>query len=645
MPQDSYSENQGRLVIERHWASREQVSYAWQALAASPQLDLCGLLIQIGQIDMAQAMEIRSMLGQASEQTVLGQSSPLQSTQATVLGQSSQAILSIPSTNQHSAPTLPPGSINESTVLGQLSPNQSQEKVAHLSQSSSGEFNISIPGYEVVKEIGRGGMGAVFLVNEEGSQTPCVAKVMLNADMGEEAYVRFKREARALAKLKHENIVAIKTFGEINGYPYFIMEHIVGRELKEHIEENLKQSGSAPPLDDVLELLTPVARALTYAHKKQIVHRDLKPANILIESGSERPIILDYGLAKSENQDLSESLSNGENLTKTGQALGTPAYMAPEQLDLSSQSGTQPANDVWGFAATLFFALTGQPPYVGPTPINIYNQLLRNSPPVLSDLNPNMPLWLEQLCELCFQRDMEQRPTMAAVLRALETRDSSGLNLKLTKAAKRKRLQKSALIALAFLVFIAISAGVYIALKPVEKDLEVLFIEDIPSRSRSPILKFSVKTNFEPNLIEVSATLNTGAEGKNEVKQKIVLSPENGIFRGEFSDIENGRYTVKVIVQPKGDEADVIPKEILVDQTPPSFNRVSVTAEGLLTGELSEDHCVVQWNSQNITVEKRQFKIQLDPFTLSNREALVVTDQVGHRLKLKQMPFHIVRAG
>lgn len=625
MPQDSYSESQGKLILARQWASQEQVSYAWQALAARPQFDLCAALVQMGQLNMAQAVEIRSSIGQASEQTVLGQHSAPQ---------------------PRAAPSLPPENKNESTVLGQLgSQRSSQERVPHLSQSSSGEFNISIPGYEFVKEIGRGGMGAVFLVNQEGSQTACVAKVMLNAEMDEDAYLRFKREAQAMAKLKHENIVAIKTFGEINGYPYFIMEHIVGRELKEHIEEHVAKTGSAPPIDVVLEWLIPVARGLTYAHKKGIVHRDLKPANILVEAESQRAVILDYGLAKTENQDLSESLSNGENLTKTGQALGTPAYMAPEQLDLSSQSGVQPANDVWGFAATLFFALTGQAPYVGPTPINIYNQLLKNSPPVLSDLNPRIPRWLVQLCELCFQRDMEQRPTMAAVLKALETQDSSGLNLNLTRAAKKKRTRKIALTIASFIVFIVSSAILYIYLTPDKAPLQAEFVGRVPSQSVETTLTLEVKSNYDPGKVQVSGTLFRN----NKALLNINFVPKDGIFQGVFDDLEDGAHSVEILVRSKAEQGPEqkieIKHSLLIDHTPPKISRLSMTADGWLSGEISEDNCTVQWNQKTIKSKNRRFRIQLDPLTFTSRDSLVVTDLVGHKAKPKTLPYHVVRKG
>lgn len=608
-------------------------------LARAPQLDLCEVLVQAGHLNPGQAMELRSVLQQDTEQTAFRAKEAGNAVDQTQLGQSSPGLLS-PSSAQVPAIPMVSDSSQDATFLGQAPIHQSShESAAHLSQSSSGEFHIVIPGYEVVKEIGRGGMGAVFLVNQEGSQTPCVAKVMLNADMGEEAYVRFKREAQALAKLSHENIVAVRSFGEINGYPYFIMEHIVGRELKDHVEETLKQSGSAPLVDQVLELLIPVARALTYAHKQGIVHRDLKPANILIEDQTKRPVILDYGLAKSESKDLTESLSNGENLTKTGQALGTPAYMAPEQLDLSSQSGAQRANDVWGFAATLFFALTGRAPYVGPTPINIYNQLLKDSPPPVTVINPQLPLWIEQLCELCFQRDMEQRPTMAAVLEALEKQDSSGLNLKLTKAAKKAKLKKILIVLAVFIALIAVSKSLSNIFDPNKKEFAATLVGDFPETLTSPLLKIRLRPSFTSSETRVTATATHLASKK---KTKITLSLSEGDHQGEFIDLKDGRYEL-IIEAAHGEDQLSIPKTFLVDQTKPSFTKVSITPEGLLSGELSEDQCSLTWNGKSVAVEGRRFQIPLDLLTLGNSGELIVRDFVGHESSLKQRPYHVVR--
>lgn len=288
--------------------------------------------------------------------------------------------------------------------------------------SKRSSTSLSFPGYQITREIGRGGMGVVYLGQQEGSAAEVVIKCMISDDNPIELVSRFHREARVLAQFNHKNIVSIKDFGTHEGQPYMVMPRIPGQDLKRFVEAGLEQTKALLPLEWTLRTMKQVAEGLTQCHSKGIVHRDLKPENIMIESPSETPILIDFGLAhvreRSEGASILEGL--GQQLTKTGEVLGTPAYMAPEQLDSDDKNAINEKADVWGFGATLFFALTGRAPYLGSSAYNIYKQLIKEDPPLPSSINPNVPPWLDQLCRDTMTRDSFLRPSMQCVLERLE---------------------------------------------------------------------------------------------------------------------------------------------------------------------------------------------------------------------------------
>src|SRR5262245_4249580 len=217
----------------------------------------------------------------------------------------------------------------------------------------------SVPGYALLRELGRGGMGVVFLAQQLRLNRP-VALKMPHAGLSAEEWRRFRTEAEAAARLSHPNIVQVHETGEHEGRPFLVMELIEGGSLAQQLTQ---APLAARPAAELLEKL---ARAVHYAHQRGVIHRDLKPSNVLLMTDG-TPKVSDFGLARR----LGESSSLGGEpsaRTQTGAVLGTPSYMAPEQAAGQGKEAG-PATDVYALGAILYECLTGQPPFRGATPV------------------------------------------------------------------------------------------------------------------------------------------------------------------------------------------------------------------------------------------------------------------------------------
>ena len=256
-----------------------------------------------------------------------------------------------------------------------------------------------IAGYDVLEIIGRGGMSVVYKAHQK-SLNRVVALKVLPAGMqaGPDVAARFRVEAEAIARLQHPNIVQIYEAGECNGVPYYAMEYIDGPTLS----QVLRDGPMAPT--QAAECLEQVARAVQYAHAHGVLHRDLKPANVLL---ADVPKIADFGLAK--------VLNSRNELTVTGQVLGTPTYMAPEQVR-GAPSGVGPASDVYSLGAVLYAALTGQPPFRGQTVYATMTQVADDEPPPPRSLGQTVPRDLETICLKCLHKDPLRRYATAQEL-------------------------------------------------------------------------------------------------------------------------------------------------------------------------------------------------------------------------------------
>ena len=231
-------------------------------------------------------------------------------------------------------------------------------------------------------------MGVVFKARQVNLNRIVALKMILAGQFaGQEDIQRFYTEAEAAANLDHPGIVPIFEIGEHEGQHYFSMGYIEGESLAQKVAD-----GPLPP-EEAAELVKKVCDAMTYAHERGVIHRDLKPANILIDRNGQ-PKVTDFGLAKKTEAD--------SNLTGTGQILGTPAYMPPEQA--SGKTDVGPLADVYSLGAILYCLLTGRPPFQAASPMDTLLQVLDKDPVPPTTLNSAVPIDLETICLKCLAK-------------------------------------------------------------------------------------------------------------------------------------------------------------------------------------------------------------------------------------------------
>jgi serine/threonine protein kinase/tetratricopeptide (TPR) repeat protein len=292
--------------------------------------------------------------------------------------------------------------------------------------SSEGSFkvppgleNVTVAGYDILAELGRGGMGVVYKARDRRLQRLVALKMVLaGAHVGPVGLARFRAEAEAVAKLTHANIVQIYETGEQEGRPFFSLEFVEGGSLEQQID------GSPTNPKAAAQLIETLARAMQVAHERGIIHRDLKPANILLarignqssmirarESDTQSlppshwsrttiPKIADFGLAKHVDDDSGQ--------TKSGTILGTPSYMAPEQAEGKTRD-VGPAADIYALGTILYELLVGRPPFRAGSPIDTIRQVVEQEPIRPRQLEPRVPLDLETICLKCLEKQPERR--------------------------------------------------------------------------------------------------------------------------------------------------------------------------------------------------------------------------------------------
>jgi WD40 repeat protein len=259
----------------------------------------------------------------------------------------------------------------------------------------------SVPGYEILGELGRGGMGVVYQARHVKLNRVVALKMILaGAHAAGEELARFRAEAEALARLRHPHIVQIYDVGENDGRPYFSLEFLEGGSLGRRL------AGTPLPPREAAALAETLARAVEAAHRCGIVHRDLKPANVLLTADG-TPKISDFGLAK--------RLDAGAGQTSSGAVLGTPSYMAPEQAAGQAHE-VGPATDVYALGAVLYEMLTGRPPFRAATSFETVQQVLTEEPVAPHSLQRRLAIDLETICLKCLQKDPRRRYASAAEL-------------------------------------------------------------------------------------------------------------------------------------------------------------------------------------------------------------------------------------
>jgi WD40 repeat protein/serine/threonine protein kinase len=308
-------------------------------------------------------------------------------------------------------------------------------------------FEAAFPGYEILGELGRGGMGVVYRARQVGLNRPVALKMILaGAHAGADQLARFKGEAEAVARLQHPNIVQIYEIGDLEGRPYFSLELVEGGSLEKHL------GGKPLPPREAAQLLETLARTVHYAHQHGVIHRDLKPANVLLAPNPKQtamtkkedpkpqggpvsdsatsdsgivsdfgfrisdfvPKVTDFGLAKRLDPVSGENASRA-GATRTGAVMGTPSYMAPEQAS-AKRHEVGPATDIYALGAILYEAVTGRPPFLAATPLETLMQVALEEPARPSQLQPRLSRDLETICLKCLQKEPRKRYASAEAL-------------------------------------------------------------------------------------------------------------------------------------------------------------------------------------------------------------------------------------
>jgi serine/threonine-protein kinase len=261
----------------------------------------------------------------------------------------------------------------------------------------------SFDDYELLEEVGRGGMGIVYRARQKSLDRIVAVKMLLRRDLATAAdLARFRSEAEAAARLDHPGIVSIFEVGECGGHPFYSMRFIEGTTLAKRL------AAGDVPTREAATILARVAEAVDAAHRGGVLHRDLKPSNILIDAAG-KPHVSDFGLAKRIEAD--------QDVTHTGAILGTPCYMSPEQA-AGSRGDVGPPSDVWSLGAILYQTLTGRPPFQAANPMDTLLAVLESDPPVPRSFDPGVNRDLEMIALKSLQKPQDLRYASAAALAA-----------------------------------------------------------------------------------------------------------------------------------------------------------------------------------------------------------------------------------
>ncbi len=429
-----------------------------------------------------------------------------------------------------------------------------QQKVAPIWVKT--EVTPNVPGYEVLKLLGQGGMGQVYQARHLKLQR-IVALKLVTSTNNDHALARFEQEVQAIAKLRHPNIAQIYENGTVEGRPYYAMEYVAGGTLS----ERLKASPLRP--EEAAKLVVKLSKAMQHAHEQNILHRDLKPSNVLLEASHPNdgkgtvlePKIADFGLAK--------KLDDDSKLTRTGDVFGSPSYMSPEQA--SGVMKFTPAVDVYALGAILYECLTGRPPFLGPEPMLTIMMVLSNDPVPPRQVQAKLPLDLDTICLKCLEKQPKKRYASAAELaddleRFLEGKPILARPIgKIERALKwaKRRPWQAAALGLAALMLIGSIVGMLLLNGAYRKATNANDVSDksfVISRDtvRDLLTQYTDELSLVPNMEKL--TLEANQKVVHLFEQLHALRPEDNQTALEYqTHMEN--YVLLLAHSKKYDEA------------------------------------------------------------------------------------------
>jgi eukaryotic-like serine/threonine-protein kinase len=262
--------------------------------------------------------------------------------------------------------------------------------------------------YRLLKELGRGGQGVVYLAEDERLRRKVALKVLTGlGSLTADRVARFLREAEVASRLEHPGVAAVYEVGASAGAPYLAMRYVEGGTLAARIAAAPRDDDQAGARAGFVRVAEKAARALHAAHEAGVVHRDIKPGNILLTPAGD-PVVVDFGLAHDADEELA-------TLTQSGDFFGTPAYMAPEQIGARRTSADR-RTDVWSLGATLYECLAGRRPFEAPTRERLYRRILTEEPDDLRRIDPSIPADLAAVVETALQKDPDRRYRTAAAM-------------------------------------------------------------------------------------------------------------------------------------------------------------------------------------------------------------------------------------
>ena len=257
--------------------------------------------------------------------------------------------------------------------------------------------------YRIEQEVGRGGMAVVYRAHDTRHDRPVALKVLHPEIAAALGTTRFFQEIRLAARLNHPHIITLHDSGEVDGTLYYVMPFIDGSNLRARLDREGRL-----PADEAVDLAQQIASALDYAHRLGVVHRDIKPENVMLYEGE--ALVADFGIAKAV------SAAGGDNLTRTGIAIGTPAYMSPEQA--AGETDLDGRSDEYSLGCVLYEMLTGEPPFTASTPAALIAKRFTDTPRAVSAIIPAIPEYVSQAVRRALSRDASDRFATAADLSA-----------------------------------------------------------------------------------------------------------------------------------------------------------------------------------------------------------------------------------